>query len=141
MKAKLTKQAIVIGIAGVVTLGAATSSFAAPVPASTAVVKMTAPNMVEQVRYRRDRGGAIAAGAAIGVIGAIVGAAAIQNQYYYGGPAYYGPGYYQGPGYYGGGPIYYDHPGFYAAPIVPRRGGCWIVTDRDRNFGYWGRCR
>ena len=130
-------------------------SFAAPVPSSIVAVKTAAPDILDQVRARRGRGGAIGAGVVLGVIGAVAGAAAAQNQYYYD-PGYYGgPGYDVDPGYYG--PAY--DPGaamalgvigaaagaiagapYYATPGV-RPGRCWIVTDRDRNFGYWGRCR
>lgn len=84
---------------------------AAPVLSSTSIVKSSLPNETLQVRSR-NRGGAIAAGAAIGMIGAIVGTAAARNQYYYG-PGYYAPGYY-GPGYYGpygGSP--YPYGGYY----------------------------
>jgi len=158
------KRAIVIGIAGAIAFGEAAPSFAAPVPSSTVAVKTTAPDMVDQVRSRRSR--AVGAGVALGVIGAMVGAAAAQNQYYYGGPGYYAPGYYGGPVYYGpgyyGGDDYgygyrYDPGPAIALGIVgaaagamtatpyrrarPRGGACWILTDRDRNFGYWGQCR
>jgi uncharacterized membrane protein YeaQ/YmgE (transglycosylase-associated protein family) len=161
------KRAVVIGIVGAMVLGETVPSFAAPVPSSTAIVKTTAPNMLDQVRSRRGR--AIGAGVALGVIGALAGAAAAQNQGYYYGPGYYGgpygPGYY-GPGYYGSG--YYGDPGYYygyrydpgpaialgvigaAASAIAgapyrtprlRRGGCWVETDSSRGFGYWGRCR
>lgn len=167
-RTQLMQRVIVIGVVGAMVLCETVPAFAAPVPASTAVVKTTAPNMLDQVRSRRGR--AIGAGVALGVIGALAGAAAAQNQGYYGpyyGPGYYGePGYY-GPGYYGSG--YYGGPGYYygeygydPAPAIAlgvigaaaramagapyraptlRRGGCWIVTDSNRNYGYWGRCR
>jgi hypothetical protein len=94
----------------------------------------------------------------------MAGAAAAQKQYYYG-PGYYAPGYYGGPGYYGPG-YYYGGPGYYGpgydpgaaialgvigtvgaviagAPYAPalRPGQCWVATDKDRNYGYWGQCR
>ena len=78
----LVKRAIVIGIAGAMVLSEAVPAFAAPVPSSTAIVKSSAPDMIEHVRSRR--GQRIGAGVALGVIGALVGAAAVQNQYYYG---------------------------------------------------------
>ena len=165
MNAKhLMKRAIAAGIVGAMAFCEAVPAIAAPVPSSTVVVKTMAPNALDQVRARRGRGGAIGAGAVLGVIGAIAGAAAAQNQYYpdpghYGGPAYYGgPGYDVGPGSYGG-PGYYGpryDPGaavalgvmgaaagaIAGAPRYASPGGrCWIVTDRDRNYGYWGRCR
>ncbi len=158
------KRAIVIGIVGAMVLCEAVPSFAAPVPSSTAIVKASAPNMIDQVRSRRGR--AVGPGVALGVIGAMVGAATVRNQYYYGGPGYYAPGYYggpvyYGPGYYGGydygyGYRYDPGPGIAlgvigaaagaiaAAPYrTPRlgHGACWVLTDRDRNFGYWGPCR
>ena len=169
MNAKqLMKRTIAAGIVGAMALCETIPAVAAPVPSSTVIVKTTAPNALNQVRARRGRGGAIGAGVALGVIGALAGAAAAQNQYY-GDPGYYGgPGYYGDPGYYGGpgyvvspgyyGPGYYD-PGAAAAlgmigaaagaivgapyygPVGVRSGRCWIVTDRDRNYGYWGRCR
>lgn len=96
-KTQLLKRAITIGIVGAMVLCETVPSLAAPVPSSAAIVKTTAPNMLDQVSSRRGR--AIGAGVALGVIGALAGAAAAQNQGYYG-PGYYGPGYY-GPGYYG----------------------------------------
>jgi hypothetical protein len=57
---------------------------------------------------------------------------------YYGPPVYYGPGYYYGPG-----PYAYEPPPVYVRPM-PRYspgGGCWIVTDKDRGYGYYGPCR
>jgi hypothetical protein len=31
----------------------------------------------------------------------------------------------------------------YTTPVVaaPGPGGCWVATDRDKGFGYWGACR
>ena len=61
----------------------------------------------------------------------------------YGGPDYYGGrGYYSGSDYYGG-PGYYSGPGYYdrSSYYGGRRGRCWVTTDRDRNYGYWGPCR
>ena len=163
-KTQLVKRAIAIGIVGAMVLSDAVPSLAAPVPSSTAIVKTSAPDMIDHVRSRRSQ--RVGAGIALGVIGALAGAAAVQNQYYYGGPGYYGgPVYYGGPGYYE--PGYYGAPGYYgdyrydpgpeialgvigaaAAAIAGapyraprlRRGACWIETD-PRGFGYWGQCR
>ena len=160
-KALLVKRAIAIGIAGAMAFCDAAPSFAAPVFSSTAIVGASAPTMVDQVRSRRGR--AVGAGIALGVIGALAGAAAAQNQGYYygngyyGGPGYYGPGYYA-PGYYG--PGYYGDYGYDPGPAIAlgvigavagaiatapryrgRRGNCYVVTDSVRNFGYWGPCR
>ena len=104
-RTQLMKRAIAIGIVGTIALGESVPSLAAPVLSSTAVVKTTAPNMLDQVRVRRR---AIGAGVALGVLGAVAGIAAARSQYYYR-PGFYGPGYY-GPSYYG--PSYYG-PGYY----------------------------
>jgi hypothetical protein len=153
------KRAIAIGIVGAMAFCEITPSFAAPVFSSAAIVATTAPNMIDQVRSRRGR--AVGAGIALGVIGGMIGAAAAQNQGYYGpgyyggpgynGPGYYGPGY--APGYYYGGYDYDPGPAIAlgiigaaagAIDAVPHnRGqrGCYVVTDKDRNYGYWGPCR
>lgn len=85
------------------------------------------------------RGGRHAA-AAIGFgVGALVGAAiANANSGYY-----YGPGYYYAPGPYAG-PYAYEPEPVYVQP-APRRayrggGGCWVVTDSTRGYGYYGPC-
>ena len=66
---------------------------------------------------------------------------------YYGGPGYYGPGYY-GSGYYAE-PGYAPDYAYEPAPVyvAPRRayrggggGGCWVVTDSTRGYGYYGPC-
>jgi hypothetical protein len=109
MKRKqLMKQAIVIGIVGAMAFCETVPSFAAPVLSSTALVKTTAPDVIDQVRARRRGGGNnIGPAIALGMFGVVAGAIA-QSQYNYG-PGYYGPGY----GYYGPGPGYYA-PGYYA---------------------------
>lgn len=82
-----------LGVAGLIAV-AATPASAAPVPASTALVKSAVASDISQVRWRGRRGGGVAAGVATGLLlGGIIGS----SPYYYGGPpAYYGP-----PGYYG----------------------------------------
>jgi hypothetical protein len=70
---------------------------------------------------------------------------------YYGGPgrySYYGEyGYYREQAY----PTYYEwpHHSYYERPAHRRsrhhrgyswHGYCWVVTDQDRSYGYWGRC-
>jgi len=69
---------------------------------------------------------------------------AAEGGYYYGPDYYYGPGpyySYYGPGYSYGGPYAYEPPPVYVRP-VPRPGGqCWIETDKDRGYGYYGPCR
>lgn len=102
------RRTLAIGAIGAIALFETVPAAAAPVLTSTAVVKTTAPEMIDQVRVRRRVGTA----AAIGLLGAVVGAAATTNQYYYGpGPGYYGPGYY-GPGYYGGTGYYGPYGGY-----------------------------
>jgi hypothetical protein len=94
-------------------------------------------------------GGGVAAGILGGLAaGAILGGIAANQGYYgsgyYDGPVYYGsPGYY-GPGaYYGPGPYAYEGPPISVrpAPRAYRGGGCWIVTDSTRGYGFYGPCR
>ena len=66
------KRAIAIGIVGAMAICETVPASAAPVLSSTALVKIAAPNMLDQVRVRR----AIGAGAALGVLGALAGVAA-----------------------------------------------------------------
>ena len=69
----------------------------------------------------------------------LIGAAVVGSQYndgYYG-PSYgYAPGYYADPGY------AYEPERVYVAPRRAYRGGggCWIATDTQRGFGYYGPC-
>jgi len=97
----------------------------------------------------RWRGGHGHGGVAAGIIGGLAAGAILggiaANQGYYG-PGYY-DGYYGSPGYYGhgayyGGPYAYEPAPVYVRP-VPRYngGGCWIVTDSTRGYGYYGPCR
>jgi hypothetical protein len=165
---QLMLRAVTIAAAGAIAFVDVVPVIAAPVLSSTATVKMAAPDMLDQVRVRRGRGGAVGAGIALGVLGAVAGAAAASRSYD-NGPGYYdAPGYNNGPAYYGeydGGP-YYGRPyyGGYSydpgpavalgviggvagamadAPVyAPRqRGRCWIDTDSGRGYGYWGSCR
>jgi hypothetical protein len=160
----LMLRAVTIAAAGAVAFVDVMPAVAAPVLSSTATVKSAAPDMLDQVRIRRGRRGNIGAGIALGVIGAVAGAAASSRSYGYG-PGYYAPGYYGGGGYYGSpdyGSGYYggygydrgpglalgiiggvagamaNAPGY--APRVMQGGRCWVTTDSDRNYGYWGRC-
>jgi len=92
-------------------------------------------------------GGGVAAGIIGGLAaGAIIGGIAANQGYY--GPGYY-DGYYGSPGYYGpgayyGGPYAYEPAPVYVQPM-PRAyrggGGCWIVTDSTRGYGFYGPCR
>ncbi len=113
--------------------------------AATMIVAAVAAPDTADARWRGRGGGGVAAGIIGGLAaGAIIGSMA--NQGYYGdgyyAPGYYGPSYY-GPSYYGPGPYAYEPPAVYIRP-VPRyyRGGsCWVVTDKDRGYGYYGPCR
>ena len=58
----------------------------------------------------RDRGGAIAAGVGLGILGGAIAGAAIANSGGYYGPGY---GYYGGPAYYAGGPCYWQRERFW----------------------------
>jgi hypothetical protein len=158
---QLMKHAVTIATVGAIGFVDLVPAIAAPVPSSTTIVKMAAPDTLDQVRVRRGRRGGIGPGIAFGVLGAVAGIAA-SNRYNYG-PGYYGQ-YYGGSGYYGspyygsdyyGGYAYDPGPAValgvigaaagaiagapYGAPGV-RRGRCWITTDAERNFGYWGSC-
>jgi hypothetical protein len=63
-KTQLVKRAIVIGIAGAMVISDAVPSFAAPVPSSTAIVKTSAPDMLDHVRSLRSQ--RVGAGIALG---------------------------------------------------------------------------
>ena len=115
--------------------------------AATMIVAAVAVPDTADARWRGRHGGGVAAGIIGGLAaGAIIGSMANQGYYgdgYYYAPGYaYGPGYY-GPDYYGPGPYAYEPAPVYVQPMprYNRGGGCWIVTDKDRGFGYYGRCR
>ena len=82
--------------------------------------------MVDQVRYRRAIGPAVA----LGVLGAVAGAA-LQNRYYYG-SGYYGSGY--APGYYGG----YGGPGYYGGYAGPGYYGPYGAYPYPYGYNYYG---
>ena len=133
--------------------------------AAMTLATVAAPDQAD-ARWRGHGGygyGGYAAGAIIGGLaaGAIIGGIAANRGYYYGSGYYGGPGYYYGPGYYG--PGYYGssffpgsgpHVGPYAyeVPVYVRpaqryyrggyavQGGCWVETDKDRGYGYYGPC-
>lgn len=127
---------------------------AAPVLSHAAQLQQAVPSDVTDVRWRGRRWAGVGVGLAAG---ALLGAA-IANRHHYYGRAYYGDAYYGGA-YYGYAPSYYA-PAYaetyaYAPPPVVYRsapvyaqptgpaigyGRCWVTTDRDRGFGYWGRC-
>ena len=108
------------------------------VAAAMIIAAVVAPQQAE-ARHGRVAAGIIGGLAA----GAIIGSMAAQRGYYYG-PGYYAPGYYYGSGYYyGPEPYAYEPPPVYVrpGPRYYRGGGCWISTDSDRGYGYWGPCR
>ena len=75
-------------------LAAQPPAMATPVLSSTIALKSAALSDLVEVRWRDNRGGAVAAGVAAGLLfGAIAGSSAR----YYGPPPYYGPGYYAPP--------------------------------------------
>ncbi len=74
------------------------------------------------------------AGAAIGFgVGALVGAAAASAS-----NGYYGPAYGPGPYAYEPGYAYQPAPAYRAYDYAPAK--CWITTDKDRGYGYYGSC-
>jgi hypothetical protein len=88
------------------------------------------------------------------VIGTGYGYYGYNNSYsygYYDRPSYYygESSYYNRSGYYErdyNRPRYSESPGYYRSGHYERGynaryGYCWVATDRDRNFGYWERCR
>jgi len=98
---KLTmRNALALGVAGAITLGAVSPTMALPLGSSGETVKQSAPATVTDVRWRRGWGwGAAGIG-----LGAFALGAAVAGGYPYG-PYYYGPRYY---GYYD--PYYSDGP-------------------------------
>ena len=127
MREVFRSTALALGLAGAMTLGAATSTLAAPVPSATLAVKAAAPDHSANV-YWRGRwgwgGGLVAAGLAAGFIGAA--ATSAYGGYYYPYPAYA----YSYPAYsYAAYPAYAVTPYYYARPYyAPYRWG-----------GYYGR--
>jgi hypothetical protein len=114
--------------------------------ASVLAASAASPTFARDWRPWAAAGAGFAAGAVVG--------SAVANSYY--GPRYYGSGYAYEPGYaydsyaYEPGYVVETEPTYvveteptYVAPapqIVyePRR--CWVQTDKDRGFGYWGSC-
>jgi len=86
-----------------------------------------------QARWRGHWHGGAAAAAGGFIAGAAIGAAAASADGYY-----YGPGYYDGPGYAYDAPAYGYEPVYSAPAYSP--GGCWVATDKDRGYGYYGAC-
>ncbi len=101
---KLTmKNVLALGVAGAITLGAASPTMALPLASNRAAVKQSAPGpATTEVRWRRGWGWGVG-------LGALALGAAVASGYPYG--PYYGPAYPAYGPYYG----YYD----------PYYGRCW----------------
>jgi hypothetical protein len=122
------------------------SKFAAAAALAGAMALTAAVPSQARPWHHHGGGGAAALGGFIA--GAAVGTAAAAASGGYYGPGYYDNGY-DGPGYapgyayqsddagyaYGAAPAYADDSYAYAAPSR-----CWITTDGDRGFGYYGSC-
>jgi hypothetical protein len=160
----LQQRAIVAALSSAMTLGAVAPGWSAPVMTNTAVLKSAHAQSSDLIDVR-SRGGRVAAGIGLGLVaGAIVGGAVANANrgYYYGDPYYargYGYNYGYAPPVQYAEPVYaepvYEEPavvyappprriysGAYAAPIDPNgpQRRCWVATDRDRGYGYWGVC-
>jgi hypothetical protein len=103
------KNALALGVAGAITLGAVSPTMALPLGSNGETVKQSAPVTTTDVRWRRGWGwGAAGIGLGAFALGATIA----------GGP-YYGYGPYYGPTYYS----YYDDPYYYDGPRCWRRWG------------------
>ena len=109
--------------------------------ASVVAASVATPSLARDWRPWAAAGAGFAAGAIVG--------SAVANSHY--GPHYYGayayePGYAYEPTYnygYAYEPGYVETTPSYVVPAPavvyePRR--CWVQTDKDRGFGYWGSC-
>jgi hypothetical protein len=112
IRSKLTAGALALALAG------------------TAIIGSMSPS-----EARNGRNAALGVGLAAG---AIVGAgiAASANNGYYERRGYYDSGYAYEPAPVYQEPVYAQEPVY----VQPRGGRCWVATDRDRGYGYWGRC-
>jgi hypothetical protein len=132
---RLNKRAIAVGLAGAMALGAVSTGIAAPVMTSTVVLKAAQPSEVVDVRWRGRRGWAAAGiGFAAGaLIGSTIARSRAYPDYYDDEPAFSGPP-----------PAVYVEPApVYAVPPIDPNGPgrrCWVSTDKDRGYGYWGPC-
>jgi len=112
IRSKLTAGALALALAG------------------TAVIGSMSPS-----EARNGRNAALGIGLAAGAIVGAGIAANANNGYYYDRSGYY-DGYAYEPA-----PVYREP--VYARERVyvqPNGGRCWVATDRDRGYGYWGRC-
>jgi hypothetical protein len=77
----IRKHAVALGVAGVLTLWAATPGVAVPLAANKAALQQAAPGDVIEVRHRRAWRGAPVAAFALGVLGTMAAAAAADAYY------------------------------------------------------------
>jgi hypothetical protein len=100
------KNVLALGVAGAITLGAASPTMALPLASNGAAVKQSAPaSATTDVRWRGRGWGWAGVGLGAFALGAAVGSGYPYGYGYYDyGPRYYGPAYY---GYYNQDPYYY----------------------------------
>ena len=101
-----------------------------------AAAALTGALALAAVTPSEARGGRNAAAIGGFAAGALVGAA-VAGSYNNG---YYGPSYGYAPGYYAEPYAYEAEPVYVAPRRVYRSGGCWVVTDSSRGYGYYGPC-
>ena len=112
MRNVLTVKMASLGLAGALAMAAAplaAPAVAGPVPSATLALKTTAPDVVQDVQWRRRGGGAFVGGLAAGIIGATAFGALAPRYYGYD----YGPAYGYAPAY-----GYYDAPYAYDGPVA-----------------------
>jgi hypothetical protein len=106
------KNALALGVAGAITLGAVSPTIALPLGSNGETVKQSAPQTTTNVWGHHHHGGWGGWGIGLGAFG--LGVAAGAYPYYgYGYGPYYGPRYYS----------YYDDPYYYDGPRCWRRWG------------------
>jgi hypothetical protein len=114
----ISKNALGIGVAGLLALSAVVPASAAPVLSNTAAVKQAADAQVTEVRWRP--GAAVAVGVGAGLL---AGAAIASSQPRYYSDPYYAPGYAPAPTYYGAPEVEYYEPAptYYGNPYRSQR--------------------
>src|ERR1044072_1129712 len=103
MEHSMSIRLMAIGLAGALTLSAAVSASAGPLPIGNSGLMTATTPATTEIYWRRGCGG-YGPGIGFGIAaGALVGAAVASS-------GYYGYGYGPGPGYYYGGPVVYAQP-------------------------------